>query len=100
MGGDIAWCPVSFQKSNFGNSSQKTQKGRYQTFLFLSHFTGFVYFVPNILPRIVGILLKFYTRVAKGLKLKVRKFWGLIPMFAEVTGEKLVEEGYPSPHPK
>ena len=34
--------------------------------------------------------LKFYTSVAKELKLKVRKFWGLIPTFVEVTGEKLV----------
>ena len=29
--------------------------------------------------------------MASGLKLKVRKFWGLNPMFA-VTGEKLVRE--------
>ena len=28
--------------------------------------------------------------VAKGLTLKVKKFWGLIPTFVEVTGEKLV----------
>ena len=34
--------------------------------------------------------LKFYGSVAKGLKIKVRKFWGLTPSFAEVTGEKLV----------
>ena len=34
--------------------------------------------------------LKFYTSVSKGLKLKVRKFWELIPTFVEVTGEKLV----------
>ena len=34
--------------------------------------------------------LKFYTTVAKELKLKVRKFWGLITMFVEVTEEKLV----------
>ena len=34
--------------------------------------------------------LKFYTCVAKGLKLKVRKFCRLIPTFVEVTGEKLV----------
>ena len=31
---------------------------------------------------------KFYTSVAKGLKLKVIKFWGLIRTFVEVTGEK------------
>ena len=34
--------------------------------------------------------LKFYTSVEKGLKLKIRKFWGLIPTFVEVTREKLV----------
>ena len=28
--------------------------------------------------------------MAKGLKLNVRKFWGLIPTLVEVTGEKLV----------
>ena len=32
--------------------------------------------------------------MAKGLKLKVRKFLGLVTTFVEVTGEKLVgEEG-------
>ena len=46
-----------FQKLNFGNSSQKTRKSRYQTFLVLSSYTGFLYFVPNILSRIVAILL-------------------------------------------
>ena len=47
-------CPLSpFQKLNFGGSSQKTRKSRYQTFLFLSSFTGFPYPVPNTLPRIV-----------------------------------------------
>ena len=33
---------------------------------------------------------KFYTSVANELKLKVRKFWGLIFTFVEVTWEKLV----------
>ena len=37
--------------------------------------------------------LEFYTSMAKGLKLKVRKFFGLIPMFLEVTGEKLFGMG-------
>ena len=31
---------------------------------------------------------KFYTSVAKESKIKVRKFWRLIPTFVEVTGEK------------
>ena len=34
--------------------------------------------------------LKFYISVVKGSKLKVRKFYGLIPTFVEVTGEKVV----------
>ena len=34
--------------------------------------------------------MKFYTSVAKGLKLKVRKSSGLIATFVEVTEEKLV----------
>ena len=38
----------------------------------------------------LGTNLKFYTCVAKGSKLKVRKFWGIIPAFVEFTGEKLV----------
>ena len=33
--------------------------------------------------------LTFYCSVAKGLKVKVEKFWGLIT-FIEVTGEKLI----------
>ena len=37
----------------FGHSSQETRKSGYQTFLVLSSFTGFLYFVPNILSRIV-----------------------------------------------
>ena len=32
----------------------------------------------------------FYTSVVKGLKLKVRKIWGLVPTFIEVTEGKLV----------
>ena len=38
----------------------------------------------------LGMTLKLYTNVTKWLKLKVRKFLGLIPSFVEVTGEKLV----------
>ena len=33
--------------------------------------------------------LKFYTSMVKGLKLKVRKSWGLVLTFVEVKGEKL-----------
>ena len=37
-----------------------------------------------------GTNLKFSTSVAKVLKLKVRKFWGLHPTIVEVIGETLV----------
>ena len=43
----------SFQKLNFGNSFQKTHKIREQIFEVLSNCTVFLYFVPNILARIV-----------------------------------------------
>ena len=50
----------------------------------------------------LGTNLKFYTSLSKELKLKVRKFWGLIPTFVEVTGKKLVEVGLFAlpPHPE
>ena len=41
----------------------------------------------NNLGPAVGMNLKFYTNMAKGSKLKVRKFWGLIFTFVEVAGE-------------
>ena len=44
---------VSLLEIKLGNNSQKLRKSRYQTFLFLSSFPGFLYFVPNILPKIV-----------------------------------------------
>ena len=53
-------------------------------------FEGWSWSKFNNLGLALGTNLKFYTDVAKGLKLKVRKFWGLIPMFLEVTREKLV----------
>ena len=40
--------------------------------------------------------LKFYTSMENRLKLKARKFWELIAMCVEVTGEKLVG-GTPPP---
>ena len=43
--------------------------------------------------------LKLYTSVEKRLKLKVRKFLGLIPTFVEVTGEKLLGDLLPR-HPE
>ena len=44
----------------------------------------------NNLRLALGMILKFYTSLSKGLILTVRKFRGLIPTFVEVTGERLV----------
>ena len=52
-------------------------------------FDGWSWFRFHNLRLPLGINLKFYISVAKGLKQKVRKFWRLIPMFEEVAGEKL-----------
>ena len=49
------------------------------------------WFKFNNLGLALGMVLKFDTSVEKGLKLKVRRFWGLIPTFVEVTWEKQVE---------
>ena len=51
------------------------------------------WFLVNYLGLALGIALKSYTSVAKRLKLKVRKCWGLIRTFVEVTGEGLVGLG-------
>ena len=53
-------------------------------------FEGWSWFKFNNLGLALGRNLKFYTSLSKGLRLKVRKFWGLILTFVEVTGEKLV----------
>ena len=42
----------------------------------------------------LGMNLKFYTNIARGLKVKVRKFQGLVPTFVEVTEEKLVRRPF------
>ena len=48
------------------------------------------WFKFNNLGLTQGIALTFYTSVAKGLKLKVRKFRRLIRTFAEVTGKNIL----------
>ena len=53
-------------------------------------FEGWSWFKFNNLGLALGTNLKFYTSLSKGLKLKVKKFWGLILTFVEVIGGKLV----------
>ena len=62
-------------------------------------FEGWSRFKFNNLRLALGTNLKFNTSVAKGLKLKVRKFWELIPTFVEITGEKLVGGPFCTPTP-
>ena len=52
----------SFQKLSVDNSCQKTRKIRYYGFQVMPNFTVFLYFVPNILSRIV-VFLNFQTRI-------------------------------------
>ena len=63
-------------------------------------FEGWPWFKFNNLGLALGMNLKFFTSVAKGLKLKVRKFQGLVPTFVEVTGQKLVGGPFWDPHPE
>ena len=53
-------------------------------------FERWSWFSLNNLGLALGMDLKFYISVAKELKVKVRKFLGLIPTFVEVTREKHV----------
>ena len=61
-------------------------------------FEEWSWFKFNNLGLTLGTNLKFYTIVAKGLKLKVRNFWGLVTTFVEVTGEKLMWGLFATPH--
>ena len=60
-------------------------------------FKGWSWFKFNNLGLALGTNLKSYTSVAKALKLKVRMFFGLIPTFVEVAGEKLVRGPFCTP---
>ena len=62
-------------------------------------FEGWSWFKFNNLGLTPGTNLKFCTSVAKGLKLKIRKFLEPNPRFVEVTDEKLVGGAFSPPHP-
>ena len=42
----------------------------------------------------LGMTLKFFASMEKGVELKVKKYFRLSPRFVEVTGEKLVGEAF------
>ena len=52
------------------------------------------WFKFNNLGLALGTNLKFYTTVAKRLKLKVREFLGLTLTFEKITEEKLVRGAF------
>ena len=68
------------QKLIFGNSGQKLRKSIYQSFLFLSNFVWFSYFLPNILSLIVVyqqsayFLTSFLSLFFRMLDIKFIKF--------------------------
>ena len=53
-------------------------------------FEGCSWFKFHNLELAIDMALKSYTSVAKWLKLKFKKFFGLIPTFVGITWEKLV----------
>ena len=54
---------------------------------------GWSWFKFNSLGLVLGMALKIYSNVAKGLELKVSKFLGLMSTFGAVTGERLLGVG-------
>ena len=77
---------LAFYERSYQNIDQKNQ-----------FFDGCSWFKFSNLELALDMALKVYTSVTKELKLKVRKIWELIPMFVEVTGEKLVGDELPPP---
>ena len=65
-----------------------------------SFFEEWSWFKSNNLGLALGTSLKFYTSVAKGLKVKVRKFLELVPTFVEVTRENLIGGLFAPSHPE
>ena len=51
----------------------------------------------NNLGPTLGMAMVFYANVAKGLKLKVRKFWKINPAFVEARGKIGRGSLFPSP---
>ena len=98
---DLSYIVDVFMWPKFGNCSISTRSCHNLSFnkdltRKTAFFEGWSWFNFNNLGLAPGSNLKFYTSLAKGLKLKVEKFLGLILMFGEVTGAKLAKKEYPS----
>ena len=81
---DQSLATLAFLQEKLSQPQFHTGLSRKTTF-----FEGWSWFKFNNLGLALGMALKFYISVEKGLKLKVRKFCWLIPTVVEVTGEKL-----------
>ena len=87
---------------NFGNSSISMREVLIISVLWgfdlKNHFfEGWFWFKFNNLELALVMPLKFYTSAVKGLTLTAKRFWGLIPTFAEVTRKKLVGKTFCTP---
>ena len=74
--------PSPSQKSKLWQQQSKTRESRYQTFLVLLSFTRFLYFVPNILSRIV----------VQFLYLIMEKNGGIFVLRVSVCLRRIIEE--------
>ena len=89
--------------TKFGNSSASRKEVMLASILQGSDqkkhfFEEWSWFKFNSLGLALGMTLKSYTDVTKGLTLKVKRFLGLIPAFVEVAEKKLVTRN-PLPAP-
>ena len=83
---------------NFGNSSISMRF--YKDFTRKTNFfEGWSWLKFNNLGLGLSMALKFYTSVAKVLKVKVKKLLRLIPMLVEFTREKLIGGFFAPPPP-
>ena len=71
VGVDTAQCPVLLPETKRSQKLSKTRKIRYYIFEILPNFTVSLYFVPNILSRIVDKYIKFFN-IANTIKGQLR----------------------------
>ena len=77
----------------FGNCSFSMRQFDKDLTMKTAFFEGWSWFKFNNLGQTIGMNFSIYKSVMKWLKLKVRKFRGLVSTFVEVTREKQVGEG-------
>ena len=86
---DKHWKGAANQKCSHKGATLKEKRWRFEQKN--DFFDGRSWFKFNNLGLVPSMTLKICSSGSKGLKVKVRKFWGLTPTFREVAGKKLVE---------